>query len=172
MRAAIYTPCSRKTRMIESTARPSALSWSMKPMIYGCGVEFPAKNVAAAFRIATSPPTGAGLGADAFLAGDGRDRFRSRPVLSPMLRHQPHGPLTQSGIDLLRHDTILSTRKDATSNQGRFESFIELANVEAATRPAHLSATDRTAAEIPMTHKAIEPIVVAERAALGDMPVR
>jgi hypothetical protein len=76
----------------------------------------------------------------------------------------------RSGIDLLRHDTILSTRKDATSNQGRFESFIELANVEAAT--AHLSATYRTAAEIPMTHKAIGPIVVAERAALGDMPVR
>ena len=158
--------------MIESTARPSALIWSMKPMIYGCGVEFPANIVAAAVRIATSPPTGAGTWRRR-LPGGRRARSLSQSTGTQSDAPAPTSrPLMRSGIDLLRHDTILSTRKDATSNQGRFESFIELANVEAATRPAHLSATYRTAAEIPMTHKAIEPIVVAERAALGDMPVR
>ncbi|MBS6031022.1 MAG: hypothetical protein KH989_10085, partial [Kocuria rhizophila] len=33
----------------------------------------------------------------------------------------PHGPLTQSGVNLLRHDAILSTRKDAAPNLGRFK---------------------------------------------------
>src|SRR5699024_2754373 len=34
--------------------------------------------------------------------------------------HQTHCPLTSSGIDFLRHDDILSTKKNAASNLRRF----------------------------------------------------
>jgi hypothetical protein len=60
------------------------------------------------------------LRTDAFLTGDRRNRLRVRRVLGPVLEDEPHGSLTHLGIDLLRHDAILPTRKDAASNPGRF----------------------------------------------------
>ena len=65
--------------------------------------------------------------ADAFLACDGRDRLRGRGVLGPMLEHEPDSSLPKCGINLLWHDAILSTRKDAASNLGRFSIAIQLA---------------------------------------------
>ncbi|MCI1641541.1 MAG: hypothetical protein LKI58_00005, partial [Actinomyces sp.] len=41
-------------------------------------------------------------------------------VLTAMLHHQSHRALAHHGINLLRHDDILSTRKDAATNPGRF----------------------------------------------------
>ena len=41
-----------------------------------------------------------------------------------MLTHQPDGTLPERGIDLLRHNAILPTQKDAASNLGRFKLLI------------------------------------------------
>ena len=56
----------------------------------------------------------------AFLAGDGREGLRVGRILGPMLKHEPDGSLSESGINLLRHDAIFSTQKETASNPGRF----------------------------------------------------
>src|SRR5690625_3058793 len=61
-----------------------------------------------------------GLMANSNLVRDSLDRGRHRRILLVMLQHQTHCPLTSSGIDFLRHDDILSTKKNAASNLRRF----------------------------------------------------
>lgn len=57
---------------------------------------------------------------DTLLPGYDRDRLRGGRILGPVLEHEPDSLLSHLGINLLRHDAILSTRKEAASNLGRF----------------------------------------------------
>ncbi|MFT4235779.1 MAG: hypothetical protein QM607_12380, partial [Microbacterium sp.] len=43
-------------------------------------------------------------------------------ILGTVFPHEPDGSLLERGINLLRHDAILPTRKDAASNLRRFIS--------------------------------------------------
>ena len=56
-------------------------------------------------------PPAHGFVADTDLAGYGRLRGRQRGILRPVLPHQPHRPVTERGIDLLRHDLHPSNSK-------------------------------------------------------------
>jgi hypothetical protein len=90
VRAAIWQPCSRKTRQTDSTAQPSARMVSMKPMITGCGVTFPHEESRCRtkdFDILTQPPV---LGLQALdLSGFlGRDPARAPPSTSAWITHR------------------------------------------------------------------------------------
>lgn len=47
----------------------------------------------------------------------------SRRVLGPMLEHEPYSSLSERRINLLRHDHILSTRKESAPNLGGSSSI-------------------------------------------------
>lgn len=61
------------------------------------------------------------FGTNSSLTRDGRDRLRVRGVLGAVLEHKPDGSLTHLRINLLRHDAILSTRKEAASSPAQFK---------------------------------------------------
>src|SRR5690606_37472852 len=46
--------------------------------------------------------------------------LRGRRIFGPVLENEPDGSFSERGINLLWHDAILSTRKEAASNLGRF----------------------------------------------------
>ena len=48
----------------------------------------------------------------------------------------PNQANSECGVNLLWHEAILSTRKEAASNPGRFTTLIELTNATACTDPA------------------------------------
>ena len=61
----------------------------------------------------------------AFLTGDRSDGLLVRGLFDPMREDEPDGPLAHLGIDLLWHNPVLSARKEAASNPGRFKLMCE-----------------------------------------------
>ena len=110
--------------------------------------------------------------ARALLKSDRVTHCRHRRVLGLVLQHQTHRPLTQHGIDLLRNDANLPTRKETASNLGRISLSVQrpaLENVPGLSILEYFIPGQRHAARAQQTEERPDGTVAA---VLETVPLR